>query len=254
MGFDSSRSTSTASARRPARASSTGPQRRRRLYGGAGGQGPGGRRGRPPGPRWAACTGTSTSRRRRATRASASTRGKSPSAVITGFGSREFDAEGRWVETRFDTARRKLSIISCYFPSGSSGEERQEAKFRFLARMLPAPDAAEGRARIHPRRRRQHRAQGDRPEELAQQPEEQRLPARGTRLDDAAARRAAAWSTSSARSTRTPTSTPGGATAARPGPRTSAGGSTTTWRPRASRPRPGASTSTWNSASATTRR
>ncbi len=60
-----------------------------------------------------------------------------PSAVITGWGSREFDPEGRWVETRFDTARRKLSIISCYFPSGSSGEERQAAKFRFLARMFP---------------------------------------------------------------------------------------------------------------------
>ena len=62
---------------------------------------------------------------------------KAPSAVIAGFGSKEFDAEGRWVETRFDTARRKLSLISCYFPSGSSGEERQAAKFRFLAKMFP---------------------------------------------------------------------------------------------------------------------
>ena len=62
---------------------------------------------------------------------------KAPSAVVTGWGSREFDAEGRWVETRFDTQRRKLSLISCYFPSGSSGEERQAAKFRFLARMFP---------------------------------------------------------------------------------------------------------------------
>ena len=62
---------------------------------------------------------------------------KAPSEVKIGFGSREFDAEGRWVETRYDTARRKLSIISCYFPSGSSGEERQQAKFRFLARMYP---------------------------------------------------------------------------------------------------------------------
>lgn len=62
---------------------------------------------------------------------------KAPSAVITGFGSKEFDAEGRWVETRFDTAKRKLSIISAYFPSGSSSEERQAAKFRFLAKMFP---------------------------------------------------------------------------------------------------------------------
>jgi exodeoxyribonuclease III len=62
---------------------------------------------------------------------------QSPSAVVTGFGSREFDAEGRWVETRFDSARRKFSIVSCYFPSGSSSEERQAAKFRFLARLYP---------------------------------------------------------------------------------------------------------------------
>ena len=60
-----------------------------------------------------------------------------PSDVIIGFGSKEFDAEGRWVETRFDKPGRKLSIISCYFPSGSSSEERQAAKFRFLAKMYP---------------------------------------------------------------------------------------------------------------------
>jgi exodeoxyribonuclease III len=41
------------------------------------------------------------------------------------------------VEVRFDTPVRKLSIISCYFPSGSSGELRQAAKFRFLALMAP---------------------------------------------------------------------------------------------------------------------
>ena len=62
---------------------------------------------------------------------------KAPSAVITGFGNKEFDAEGRYVETRYDTAKRKFSVISCYFPSGSSGEERQAAKFRFLAKMYP---------------------------------------------------------------------------------------------------------------------
>ena len=58
---------------------------------------------------------------------------KAPSAVIAGTGNEEFDAEGRWVETRFDTPKRKLSIISCYFPSGTTGELRQAAKFRFLA-------------------------------------------------------------------------------------------------------------------------
>jgi exodeoxyribonuclease-3 len=55
-----------------------------------------------------------------------------PSDVVVGFGSAEFDAEGRYVELRFDTPQRKFSVISCYFPSGSSGEERQQAKFRFL--------------------------------------------------------------------------------------------------------------------------
>ena len=58
-----------------------------------------------------------------------------PSDVIAGFDPEEFDAEGRYVEARFDTPARKLSIISSYFPSGSSGEERQAAKFRFLAKM-----------------------------------------------------------------------------------------------------------------------
>ena len=60
-----------------------------------------------------------------------------PSDVVIGFGSTEFDAEGRYIELRFDTARQKRSLISCYFPSGSSGPERQEAKFRFLDLMEP---------------------------------------------------------------------------------------------------------------------
>ncbi|MDB5744794.1 MAG: exodeoxyribonuclease Xth [Polaromonas sp.] len=64
-----------------------------------------------------------------------------PSDVIVGYGSTEFDAEGRYVELRFDRPGRrhspKLSIISCYFPSGASGEERQAAKFRFLAELYP---------------------------------------------------------------------------------------------------------------------
>jgi exodeoxyribonuclease III len=62
---------------------------------------------------------------------------KAPSDVVTGFDGGEFDAEGRYVETRYDTARRKFSVISAYFPSGSSGEDRQAAKFRFLDRIFP---------------------------------------------------------------------------------------------------------------------
>ena len=71
-----------------------------------------------------------------------------PTDVIIGYGSKEFDAEGRYVELRFDRPGRKnlpkLSIISAYFPSGSSGEERQQAKFRFLALIYPHLMALKG--------------------------------------------------------------------------------------------------------------
>ena len=60
-----------------------------------------------------------------------------PSDVIVGLGEPEFDAEGRYVELRFDTLGQKRSLISCYFPSGSSSEERQQAKFRFLELIYP---------------------------------------------------------------------------------------------------------------------
>lgn len=52
-----------------------------------------------------------------------------PNEVVYGYGDPEFDAEGRFVEARFDD----YEIASVYFPSGSSSEARQEAKFRFLA-------------------------------------------------------------------------------------------------------------------------
>ena len=56
-----------------------------------------------------------------------------PDDVIIGFGSEEFDPEGRYVEARFG----ELSIVSVYVPSGSSGEERQQAKFRFMDEFMP---------------------------------------------------------------------------------------------------------------------
>ena len=62
---------------------------------------------------------------------------KTPSSVVVGLGDAFFDAEGRYVEARYDTPKRKLSIVSCYFPSGSSGDERQAAKFRFLDVLYP---------------------------------------------------------------------------------------------------------------------
>ena len=60
-----------------------------------------------------------------------------PSDIITGIGVPEFDDEGRWVEKRFDKPGRRFSVISCYFPSGSSSEERQQAKYRFLDAIYP---------------------------------------------------------------------------------------------------------------------
>ena len=62
---------------------------------------------------------------------------KTPSDVVVGLGHADFDAEGRYVETRYDTPERKFSVISCYFPSGSSGPERQAAKFQFLDVIYP---------------------------------------------------------------------------------------------------------------------
>ena len=71
---------------------------------------------------------------------------KKPSAVVTGIGNAEFDAEGRYVEARFDNARRKFSVVSCYFPSGSSGEERQQCQVPLPRVDGAAPEGAGGRA------------------------------------------------------------------------------------------------------------
>jgi exodeoxyribonuclease-3 len=56
-----------------------------------------------------------------------------PDAIIEGLGNSEFDAEGRYLRADFGN----LSVISLYLPSGSSGPERQEAKFRFMALFYP---------------------------------------------------------------------------------------------------------------------
>jgi exodeoxyribonuclease-3 len=56
-----------------------------------------------------------------------------PDAVREGFGVKEFDDEGRYLEARF----KNLSVVSLYLPSGSSGPHRQASKFRFLDAFLP---------------------------------------------------------------------------------------------------------------------
>ena len=58
---------------------------------------------------------------------------KAPDKIITGFGSREFDPEGRYLRADYGN----LSVISAYLPSGSSSDERQQAKFRFMREFMP---------------------------------------------------------------------------------------------------------------------
>ena len=56
-----------------------------------------------------------------------------PDKVIVGMGNEEFDAEGRYLELQFGN----LSVVSLYMPSGSSKEERQQAKYRCMDHFLP---------------------------------------------------------------------------------------------------------------------
>ncbi len=56
-----------------------------------------------------------------------------PRQVIVGLGIAEFDAEGRYLCADYDD----FSVVSLYLPSGSSGEERQAVKFRFMEAFMP---------------------------------------------------------------------------------------------------------------------
>ncbi|TRZ68788.1 MAG: exodeoxyribonuclease III [Rhodocyclaceae bacterium] len=60
-----------------------------------------------------------------------------PERITEGLGIPEIDAEGRYLQADFG----KLSIVSIYLPSGSSSEERQQAKFRFMAHFWPHLEA-----------------------------------------------------------------------------------------------------------------
>ena len=62
---------------------------------------------------------------------------KQPDQIIEGLGIGDIDAEGRYIEALFGD----LSLVSLYLPSGSSGEERQAAKFAFMQRFLPRLEA-----------------------------------------------------------------------------------------------------------------
>jgi len=62
---------------------------------------------------------------------------RQPDQIIEGLGIADIDAEGRYIEAVFGN----LSVVSLYLPSGSSGEERQTAKFAFMHRFLPRLEA-----------------------------------------------------------------------------------------------------------------
>jgi exodeoxyribonuclease III len=69
-----------------------------------------------------------------------------PKNVTVGINSSEFDTEGRVLRAEFDG----FDVVSAYIPSGSSGEDRQAAKMRFLAEFLAHLEAlkADGRELI----------------------------------------------------------------------------------------------------------
>ncbi len=53
---------------------------------------------------------------------------KEPVHVECGCGNKEYDDEGRIIRADFEN----FSVMSAYFPSGTSGDIRQQVKFRFL--------------------------------------------------------------------------------------------------------------------------
>ncbi|MDQ5920788.1 MAG: exodeoxyribonuclease [Pseudomonadota bacterium] len=51
-----------------------------------------------------------------------------PDNIVIGLNNQEIDSEGRYLQ--FDYA--DFSVVSLYLPSGSSGEDKQQKKFRFM--------------------------------------------------------------------------------------------------------------------------
>ncbi len=56
-----------------------------------------------------------------------------PDKVTKGLGWVDVDSEGRWIQADFG----KLSVISLYLPSGTSGDIRQDFKYDVMARLEP---------------------------------------------------------------------------------------------------------------------
>ena len=58
---------------------------------------------------------------------------RQPDSVRIGWGWPDADREGRYLRADFG----RLVVISLYLPSGSSSEERQGVKYRFMGKILP---------------------------------------------------------------------------------------------------------------------
>jgi len=56
-----------------------------------------------------------------------------PSRIVEGIGDPDVDREGRYLEARFG----RLSVVSLYAPSGTSGDHRQQFKYRFMDLFMP---------------------------------------------------------------------------------------------------------------------
>lgn len=58
---------------------------------------------------------------------------KPPKEIIQHLDWLDMDEEGRYIEARFDD----LIVVSLYLPSGTSGEERQNIKYKIMERFFP---------------------------------------------------------------------------------------------------------------------
>ena len=58
---------------------------------------------------------------------------RKPDRIVQKLGWKQADMEGRFLQADFG----KLSVVSIYLPSGSSGAERQAIKFDFMNRFMP---------------------------------------------------------------------------------------------------------------------
>lgn len=58
---------------------------------------------------------------------------RKPDRIVEGIGIPDIDGEGRYLQADWG----RLSIVSVYLPSGSSGPHRQAMKFRFMDEFLP---------------------------------------------------------------------------------------------------------------------